>query len=283
MRFKSHIVNSIKEDLSIKSEFNIYMDLLEMAKLWRELQDSLYVTYYTFEFRPQILSDACVINEGKVDFKESSKAYHAEHTAQLHVKVSSKGSLKFYGQDGKLVTLATVVKAWSSKFPIAKAILRRVEDDSVVKSSVKDIFEFMSWIQRCLDMDKERQSAVNKIASIMFPLYRGDSSESISFKTKTSIQLANILVGKYESFTDIAYMDLPYAKELVDEIKLIQRMSVRQIEIAYPEIVQPVKSTPTQPQYTSHGFIHERDLNTSTKSSQINVNLDCIFDDDEEF
>lgn len=282
MLYHSHIIHSIKEDLSIKSEFNLRFDLDELFKLWRQTQDSLCGKTFVFEFRPILLSDGCVIREGKID-RSSFKSHHAEHTADIHVKVSAKGLFTFttYGSDHSH-SLADVIEVWAEDTE-SRAILQRAHHP-VIHETIQDMFDLMTWMTKVIDTTRERENAVNRVANMLLP---AEYPYSICDSTRISvaIKLGHVLVEKYAFRTDCAFQDIHKIQTLIKEVSEINATCIEDIISTYnldeeeeEDIVEPSTIA-----YKNHGFIYERSLNTASQSSQIEVNLDCIFDDDEEF
>lgn len=285
-----HTINTVKEDLLIQSEFNFNETVYEVATLWRKLKDMLYVSdMYHFTFRPKLIADHCLIEEGEIDYEESKRAFHAVHNVQIHVRVSAIGRIIF--RSVKLpepMLLKTLVRHWKQVSVMARAVLSRVEVPDTEKIS---LYEFKSWIEQVIQVIEERKKIVWRIGNQLLPAAKADTSRQLADKTELKRPLSMKLIEKYELQKPyVDYNQIPNLADLVDEIKSINKLACTENGLDAVQKMYSVKlidrdtlKRPEQQPAKNPGFIYERDLNTESQAHQMAVNLDCIFDDDEEF
>lgn len=286
-----HTINTVKEDLRIQSEFNLNETVYEVTILWRKMKDMLYSSdIYHFTFRPKLIADHCFIEEGEISYEDSKQAFHAIHNVQIHVRVSAIGRIVFRSIDHpEPMLLKTLVRIWKQKSDMARAVLSRVETPDTEKIS---LYEFKSWIDQVIQVIEERKKIVWRIGNQLLPSAKADTTKQLANKTELKLPLSMRLIEKYELERPyVDYNQIPNLAKLVDEIKDINKLACAENGLDDVQEMYSVKlinrdtlRRPAEQQPAkSPGFIYERDLNTESQAHQMAVNLDCIFDDDEEF
>lgn len=295
MNYSMHLVNTVEEELSINSQFDLNLMVYEMMVAWREALRLLGSHHYYLRFQPRIISDECHITEGRMNSNQMIRGKcHLIHQSHIEVRVASTGIFRFSADNSSEydMTMEDLFESIQLKSSKAGAILDRIEGSrELITSDVICIYDFKNFIEEIEIVTKQRANAIDKLIDGIVPYTDEQSVEMIAIKGQAKADIAYYLVEKYEVETDCSYRDLCYYQPLIDEANHINRLTrsnfkrlLKEYNITPYAEKEAAKVIEPEPEIiVPKAFSYERTLITKSKAAQMGVNLDDIFDDPEEF